>query len=104
MTSLLRIAVPTEPKVIQLEIDRDPRLAKAAGGVAHFMANAAGFEPAAAEELQSAVVAACLSAFEQLPNAETRLRIAVSQWLNRVEVSLYSAKSADPLARLSRSV
>ncbi len=96
--------MPTEPKVIQLEFDRDPRLARAAGGLAHFMANSAGFEPAAAEELQSAVVAACLSAFERLPSAGTTLRVAVSRLAGRVEVSLYFAKSADPLARLSRSV
>ena len=96
--------MPTEPKVIQLQFDPDPRLARAAGGVAHFVANAAGFEARASEELQSAVVQACLSAFEQLPNAGTMLRVAVTRFFDRVEVSLYAARSAHELAHLIRSV
>ena len=100
---LSRIAVRTEPKVIQIEIDPDARLAAGAGGVAHFAATAAGFEPAAAEELQSAVIQACVQAFANMPGDRATLRVAVSRFASRVEVALFSARAAEPIARLMRN-
>ena len=59
--------VSTEPKSVCLQFDPDPRFAAGAGGVAKFFAESAGLEGDAPQQLQAAVVAACLEAFEQLP-------------------------------------
>jgi hypothetical protein len=60
VTSLWPAAVATEPKTFRLLLDADARLAAAAGGVARYLADAAGFESDAVARLQSAVIAACL--------------------------------------------
>jgi len=51
--------VTTELKILHLQIDADARLAAAAGGVARYLADAAGIENHAVAQLQSAIVTAC---------------------------------------------
>ena len=69
-------------------IDADARLAAAAGGVARFLADAAGLEGDAAARLQSAVVEACLEAFEHLAGKHPHLEIDFARFPDRLEVSL----------------
>jgi hypothetical protein len=69
-------------------IDADARLAAAAGGVARFLADAAGLEGDAVARLQSAVIEACLEAFEHLAGNHSHLEIDFSRFSDRLEVSL----------------
>jgi hypothetical protein len=69
-------------------IDADARLAAAAGGVARFLADAAGLEGDAVERLQSAVIEACLDAFEHLAGKHPHLEIDFARFSDRLEVSL----------------
>jgi hypothetical protein len=78
--------VTTECKVYALQIDPDPRLAAAAGGVAHFVANAAGLTDQGAQEFQKSVVAACLEAFESLAES-ANLQLSFSWSADRLEVA-----------------
>ena len=70
-------------------IDADARLAAAAGGVARFLAEAAGLETDAVARLQSAVIDACLEAFEHLVGKHPHLEIDFSRFSDRLEVSLF---------------
>lgn len=76
-------------------IDADARLAAAAGGVARFLADAAGLEGDAASRLQSAVIEACLDAFEHLAGKHPHLEIDFARFTDRLEVSL-SHEDAGP--------
>ena len=69
-------------------IDADARLAAAAGGVARFLADAAGLEGDAVARLQSAVIDACLEAFEHLAGKHPHLEIDFARFSDRLEVSL----------------
>ena len=91
----LRI-VTTEPKNLHLCIDADARLAAAAGGVARFLADAAGLETEAVTRLQSAVIEACLEAFEHLAGKHPHLEIDFARFSDRLEVSL-SHEDAGPV-------
>ena len=88
-------AVATELKNLHICIDADPRLAAAAGGVARFLADAAGLESEAVARLQSAVIEACLEAFEHLAGKHPHLEIDFSRFSDRLEVSL-SHEDAGP--------
>lgn len=77
-------------------IDADARLAAAAGGVARFLADAAGLESDAVARLQSAVIEACLKAFEQLAGQHPHLEIDFARFSDRLEVSL-SHEDAGPV-------
>ena len=57
-TSRLPAAVATEPKSFRVQIDPDARLAAGVGGVARYLADAAGMENGKVAQLQSSVVAA----------------------------------------------
>ena len=57
-------------------IDPDVRLAAAAGGVARYLADAAGLDNGAVSALQTETVAACSKGLQQL--AETNQRVAVT--------------------------
>ena len=85
----------TEPKNLHLCIDADARLAAAAGGVARFLADAAGMESEAVSRLQSAVIEACLEAFEHLAGKHPHLEIDFARFSDRLEVSL-SHENAGP--------
>jgi len=88
-------AVATEPKNLHMCIDADARLAAAAGGVARFLADAAGLESDAATRLQSAVIETCLKAFEHLAGQHPHLEIQFGRFSDRLEVSL-SHEDAGP--------
>ena len=81
-------AVATELKNLHMCIDADARLAAAAGGVARFLAEAAGLEGDAVARLQSAVIEACLEAFEHLEEKHPHLEIDFARFSDRLEVSL----------------
>jgi hypothetical protein len=87
--------VATEPKNLHMSIDADARLAAAAGGVARFLADAGGLEGDAVARLQSAVIEACLEAFEHLAGKHPHLEIDFSRFTDRLEVSL-SHEDAGP--------
>ncbi len=87
-TSPWLAAVATELQNLHLQIDADPRLAAAAGGVARYLADAAGLEDAAATRLQSAVIAACSEAFEHLSARHPHLEITFARLPDRIEVAL----------------
>ena len=76
-------------------IDADARLAAAAGGVARFLADAAGLESDAVARLQSAVIEACLEAFKHLADIHPHLEIDFARFADRLEVSL-SHEDAGP--------
>jgi len=76
-------------------IDADARLAAAAGGVARFLADAAGLESDAVARLQSAVIEACLEAFKHLADMHPHLEIDFARFSDRLEVSL-SHEDAGP--------
>lgn len=91
--------VATEPKNLHMCIDADPRLAAAAGGVARFLADAAGLESEAVRRLQSAVVEACKEIFPHLATQHPHLEITFSRFSDRLEVSLCHEGQAAPAAR-----
>jgi len=80
--------VATELQGLLLLIEADARLAAAAGGVVRYLADAAGFQNDAIARLQSAVVAACLEAFEHLPADDPQLQITFTRFSDRMEVAL----------------
>jgi len=80
--------VAAKQKNLHLCIDADPRLAAAAGGVARFLADAAGLDSNAVARLQSAVIEACLEAFEHLARAHPHLDVTFARFSDRLEVSL----------------
>lgn len=88
-------AVGTEPKNLHMCMDADARLAAAAGGVARFLADAAGLEGDAVARLQSAVIEACLEAFGHLVGKHPHLEIDFARFSDRLEVSL-SHEEAGP--------
>lgn len=80
---------------IELKVDADPRLAAAAGGVAHYLADAAGLASEAASQLQSATIAACLQAFESVTLEHPLLQILYARYADRIEIVLaYKGGSA----------
>jgi hypothetical protein len=80
--------VATELKNLHLLIDADMRLAAGVGGVAHYLADAAGLEVAAVNRLQAAVIAACQEAFKQLTPEHPHLGINFARFPDRIEVVL----------------
>src|SRR5262249_43486538 len=80
--------VSTEPKSVCLQIDADPRFAAGAGGVAKFFAENAGLEGEAPQQLQGAVVNACLEAFDSLNAGHPHLMITFTRHPDRIEVSI----------------
>ncbi len=86
-TSLWPAAVATELNSLLLQIDADPRLAAAAGGVARYLADVAGFDNDAIARLQSGVIAACAEAFGHV-TANHQLQITFTHFSDRMEVAL----------------
>jgi hypothetical protein len=93
-------AVATEPKNLHMWIDADARLAAAAGGVARFLADAAGLEGDAVIRLESAVIEACKEAFEHLAAKNPHLEITFARFSDRLEVSLSHEEDAAPVVGL----
>jgi hypothetical protein len=88
--------VVNEPKTFRLLLDADARLAAAAGGVVHYLADAAGFENDVVARLQSAVLAACAEAFEHLTTDHPRLEITFTRLVDRMEVALSHRGEGSP--------
>jgi len=99
-TSLWPAAVATDPKTFRLLLDADPRLAAAAGGVARYLADAAGLDSDAVARLQSAVIAACSEAFEYLTAENPRLEITFARLPDRMEVALTHRGEGSPAVGL----
>jgi hypothetical protein len=99
-TSLWPAAVATDPKTFRLLLDADPRLAAAAGGVARYLADAAGLDSDAVARLQSAVIAACSEAFEHLTAENPRLEITFARLSDRMEVALTHRGEGSPAVGL----
>lgn len=78
----------TDCKTYRLRIDADPRLAAGAGGLARFLAEAAGLTCEAAQELQKSVVAACHEAVENLDGAHGHLNLTFAWYADRIEVAV----------------
>lgn len=99
-TFLLRTPVATEPTTIRLQIDADPRLAAAAGGVARYLADSTSLEGAAVVNLQAAVVAACQEAFQNSRDERPRLQVSVTRYADRIEVALACRGDVTPAVGL----
>lgn len=80
--------VTADPKVFELHIDPDPRLAAGAGGVARYLSEASGLDSKAVFALQDSVVAACLEAFRRLAGAHPHLTVTTTRFPDRIEVAL----------------
>jgi hypothetical protein len=90
--------VSTEPKSVCLQFDPDARFAAGAGGVAKFFAENAGLEGDAPQQLQAAVTAACLEAFEHSSNAP--LSVTFTRHADRIEVALSREGQSAPAVGL----
>ena len=93
-------AVVTEAKSFRLLLEADARLAAAAGGIVRYLADAAGFESDAIARLQSAVIAACLQAFDHLTANHPLLEITFSRHSDRLEISLSHQGESAPAVGL----
>jgi hypothetical protein len=93
--------VTAEAKSIQMQIEADPRLAAAAGGAARYFADAAGLEGPAITDWQTAIVAACLEAFEHLTREHPRLDVTLTRMADRLEVALSREDDPEPAVGLS---
>jgi hypothetical protein len=90
------VNVEADSKTIKVQIDADPRLAAAVGGVARYMADAAGMENDAVAQLQAAVITACTDAFQLLTPASPHLTAAISKLSDRLEVVLSCECASSP--------
>src|SRR5262249_51195961 len=89
-------AVATEATSFRLRIDADRRLAAAVGGVARYLADAAGLENSAITRLQTSVVAACIEVFDHLVGAHPRITADLERFPDRIEVVLSHQGEALP--------
>jgi hypothetical protein len=87
---------------IELQIDRDSRLAAAAGGAARYLAEAAGLTSEEAAELQKSITAACLESFEHLTGDRAHLTVTLVRYPDRIEVELTHEGGANPAVGLDR--
>lgn len=92
----------TELTSLHLQIDADARLAAAVGGVARYLADAAGVEDDVLAKLQSSIVAACQEEFECLTTEHPHLEIDVTRFVDRIEVALSHHGQASPAASLDK--
>jgi len=92
--------VATEPTTIRLQIDADPRLAAAAGGVARYLADSTSLESDAVVNLQAAVVAACQEAFQNSRDDKPCLQVSLTRYSDRIEVALACPGDAAPAVGL----
>jgi len=92
--------VASDSKTFRLQIDADPRLAAAAGGVARYLADTAGLETDVAARLQSAVVTATSEAFEHLTASQPHLEVTFTRLADRMEVSLAHRGEGSPAVGL----
>ena len=99
-TFLWPATVANDSKTFRLRIDSDPRLAAAAGGVARYLADAAGLETAVATRLQASVIAATSEALEHLTSSQPHLEIIFTRLTDRLEVALTHRGEGSPAVGL----
>ena len=99
-TSPSRTPVATDAKSIRLQVDPDVRLAAAVGGVARYLADAAGLEHEAICQLQATVVTACEEAFDHLTEDHPHLDVTLTRLPDRIEVALSHEGEASPAVGL----
>ena len=90
----------TEPNTIELKVGDDPRLAAGAGGVARYLADAAGLDSHTASQLQAATAAACAEAFQHLTPRDPLLKIVYARHEDRIEIAFSHKGSAAPAVGL----
>lgn len=98
MTCVSQTPVNAELRTIRLHIDADARLAAAAGGAARYFADAAGLEHDAVSQLQTAVVAACEEAFEDIGAEPASLDVTLTWRVDRIEVAVSHKGARVPAA------
>lgn len=86
----------TESRTIKVQLDADPRFAAAVGGVARYLADAAGMENDAIAQLQAAVVTASNDAFKLLTPDHPHLTATISKLPDRLEVVLSCECNSKP--------
>jgi hypothetical protein len=98
--------VPAEIQKIAMQFDPDIRLAAAAGGVARYLADAAGLAAKVVADLQSAVVTVCNSHLSQLRDSGQRLEVTVTRSPDRIEVAVtrHAAAHSDIGAELQKNL
>src|SRR5262249_28747551 len=103
-TSPWPTAVATEPRFVVLKFERDARLAAGAGGVARYLADAAGMPGEGPAELQAATIKACLEAFEFGAAAHQSLQVSYAVYPDRIEIELAREGHGKPqsVKRLTR--
>jgi hypothetical protein len=93
--------VNADCKTYRLQIDSDPRLAAAAGGLARFIGEAAGLPSESATELQKSAIAACTEAFEGLGVEHGHVTVILNWLTDRIEIAVSQEGSA-PAVGLDR--
>ena len=91
-----------ESKSIELRIDPDVRLAAAAGGIARFLADAAGLSNEESTDLQKSIVAACEEAFDHLAGDRPYLTVSLTRYPDRIEVAVAHKGEASPAVGLDQ--
>ena len=86
----------TDSRTIKVQLDADPRFAAAVGGVARYLADAAGMENDAIAQLQAAVVTASNDAFKLLTPDHPHLTATISKLPDRLEVILSCECNSKP--------
>ena len=86
----------TDSRTIKVQLDADPRFAAAVGGVARYLADAAGMENDAIAQLQAAVVTAANEAFKLLTPTHPHLTATISKLPDRLEVELSCECGSSP--------
>ena len=90
----------TDSKSFCLLLDADARLAAAAGGVARYLADAAGLDCESISRLQSAVIDACTEAFANLTPANPHLEVTFTRLSDRMEVAISHRGEGSPAVGL----
>jgi hypothetical protein len=94
--------VSDDSKAIELQIDPDARLAAAAGGAVRCIAESAGLADNAATEFQKSIVAACLESFGHLAGEQQHLKVTITRFPDRIEVTLAHKSGTAPAVGLDR--
>ena len=81
-------------------MDADERLAAAAGGAAHFLADAAGLPDEAGLQLQNSVVSACKRCFDSQSSAK-RCEVMLDRLEDRIQVEVTLSECNSPAGKTS---
>jgi hypothetical protein len=84
-----------------MHIEVDPRLAAAAGGVARYLAEAAGLDSETSSQWQTTVVTACAEAFGQPIGEHPHVDVEITRFADRIEVALTRASG---ITRLTKQI